>query len=152
MSRIACGRWCRCATRSSTCSPHNRDLVPDNPVASSRTNFLLDIWEGMKRKLRTPTSRNKFPMSEVQAGLFARIYVLYCKIFFKINSDRTIGELLIYPQYLEPITYQLHLTNTLRIKPKWLFLPLKPVTRIRIMHTKIMRQQTWTSEVLNPTC
>jgi hypothetical protein len=69
VSRIACCRWCRCVSRSSTCSPHHRDLVPDNPVASSRTNFLLDVWEG-KRKLCTPTSRNTFSMSEVQTGGF----------------------------------------------------------------------------------
>jgi len=33
-------------------------------------------------------------------------------------------------------------TNTLRIKPKWMFSPLKPVASIRIMHTKKVRQQT----------
>ena len=152
MSRIACGRWCRCASRSSTCSPHHRDLVPDNPVASSRTNFLLDIWKSKKRKLCTPTSWNTFSMSEVQRGLFSRIYILSSNICFKINFDRTVGEMWIHLQYLECITCQLYPTNISRIKPKWMFSLLKPVTRIRIMHTKKMRQQTWSSEVLHLTC
>jgi hypothetical protein len=151
VSQIACGRWCRCASRSSTCSPHHRDLVPDNPVASSRTNFLFDICEGMKRKLCTPTSWNTFSMSEVQTELFSLNYIFSSNICFKTNFGRTVGEMWIYPQYLEHITCQLSPTNTLRIKSKWIFSPLKPVTRIRIMRTKKMRQQNWSSEVLHPT-
>lgn len=91
MGRIACGRWCRCASSSSTCSPHHCDLVPDNPVASSHTNFLLDIWEGKKRKLCTPTSRNTFPISKVHTGIFSRTYILSFNICLKINFDRTVG-------------------------------------------------------------
>ena len=111
-----------------------------------------EIWESMKRKLCTPTSRNTFPMSEVQTGLFSRTYILSSDMCFKINFDRTVGEMCIFPQYLGSITCQLFLTNTLRIKPKWMFSPLKPVTGIIIKHTKKIRQHTWSNGVLHSTC